>query len=90
MTDSRFRLEWHLPQEPGLVTHVTLFDRERPPHYVRATGHGGDELEALIDLWSALVDRHEAEDAVELVVAAYQRRTGHPPARPGAEPEPAR
>ena len=81
MTDTRFRLECHLPQEPGLVTHVTLFDRERPPHFVRATGQGANELEALVDLWASLVERREAEDAIAHVAAAIERRTGAAPQR---------
>jgi hypothetical protein len=45
----RFELEWVLPLEPGLETHVTLYDPKRCPSEVVAGGHGADETEAL---WS--------------------------------------
>jgi hypothetical protein len=38
-----------LPLEPGLETHVTLYDPKRCPSEVVAGGHGADETEAL---WS--------------------------------------
>ena len=48
VTRARFELEWVLPLEPGLTTHVTLFDEERTGSFplavgVMAVGHGADE-----------------------------------------------
>jgi hypothetical protein len=50
----RFELEWVLPLEPGLATHVTLCDLERFPPEAVAGGQGADEAEALLDLWTIL------------------------------------
>ena len=36
----RFELEWILPLEPGLSTHVTLFDLECCRPHALATGEG--------------------------------------------------
>jgi hypothetical protein len=55
----RFQLEWVLPLEPGLSTHVTLFDMECFPPHALAAGEGGDEAEALLDLWTTLRDCNE-------------------------------
>jgi hypothetical protein len=41
----RFALEWILPLEPGLATHVAIYDAERHPHHVLAVGDGADEPE---------------------------------------------
>ena len=86
MTRTRFELEWVLLLEPGLTTHVTLFDEERTAPYalavgVMAVGHGADEADALVDLWTTLVDRKEPSEAIAFVVDAYRRRTGHEPER---------
>ena len=78
---SRFSLEWVLPQELGLLTHVTLFDEERAPHHIVASGHGADEAETLLDLWTTLSDLREPEEALAVVAAAYTRRTGKAPER---------
>ena len=67
----RFALEWVLPQEPGLTTHVTLYDAERHPHHALAVGHGGDEADALLDLWTTLIDRSAPAEAIAHVAAAY-------------------
>ena len=64
MERPRFELEWLMPRVPGLTTHVTLFDNESPPHYIRAVGHGADEADTLLDLWIRLVDRHEPTEAL--------------------------
>ena len=79
----RFELEWVLPLEPGLSTHVTLFDLECfPPHAV-AAGEGGDEADALLDLWTTLGDRNDSADALTHVADAYHKRTGRQPQRTG-------
>ena len=75
----RFQLEWALPLEPGLSTHVTLFDFECFPPHALAVGEGGDEADALLDLWTALRGHNDSADAVAYVAAAYSRRTGREP-----------
>jgi hypothetical protein len=71
----RFDLQWVLPLEPGLATHAALVDLQcDPPHDV-AIGQGGDENEALLDLWTTLTDRAESPDPIAFVAQAYQRRT---------------
>jgi hypothetical protein len=86
-TRARFELEWVLPLELGLMTHVTLFDEEqRTAPFplavgVMAVGHGADEADTLLDLWTTLVDRDEPSDAIAFVAAAYPRRTGREPER---------
>ena len=87
MTRARFELEWVLPLEPGLTTHVTLFDEERTGSFplavgVMAVGHGADEADTLLDLWTTLMDRDEPSEAIAFVAAAYRRRTGREPERP--------
>ena len=79
----RFKLEWVLPLELGLSTHVTLFDLECFPPHALAAGEGGDEAEALLELWTTLRDHNDSADALAHVVDAYARRTGR---QPGGEP----
>src|SRR5215203_955622 len=67
----RFELQWALPLEPGLLTHVRLFDRECFPPHALGTGEGADEPDALLELWTTLTDRNESADAVAFVVGAY-------------------
>ena len=45
-----------------------------PPEAV-ARGHGADESEALLDLWTTLTARPESADAVSIVPDAYTRHT---------------
>jgi hypothetical protein len=75
----RFELEWVLPLEPSLETHVTLYDLERLPPEVVAGGHGADEAEALMDLWTILTRANDSADAIVVVVDAYEKRTGRLP-----------
>jgi hypothetical protein len=87
VTRARFELEWVLPLEPGLLTHVTLFDEERTAPFplavgVMTVGHGADEADTLLDLWTRLVRRGEPSEAIAFVAAAYRRRTGREPERP--------
>jgi len=77
----RFELEWHLPLELGLATHVALLDLEKEPRIAVAVGHGGDEPEALLDLWTTLTDQNETEGAIAFATQAYARRTGKTPER---------
>ena len=75
----RFDLEWAIPLEPGLSTHVALYDLASVPPHPIAVGQGGDEAEALLDLWNTIRDHHESADATAFVVAAYEKRTGRQP-----------
>jgi len=43
----------------------------RSPHAV-ARRQGGDEAEALLDLWTTLTDRVESADAITFVAQAYE------------------
>jgi hypothetical protein len=82
---ARFRLEWIVPLEPGLLTHVMLFDQTNSTHSPLASGHGGDEADALLDLWTTLIERNGSSiDAISFVADAYMRRTGRMPERPVA------
>jgi hypothetical protein len=65
--------------EPGLETHVTLYDLEKFPPTAVAGGHGADEAEALMDLWAILTRASESADAIAVVADAYERRTGRKP-----------
>ena len=79
----RFVLEWIVPLEPGFSTHAVLYDLECfPPHAV-AVGEGGDEAEALLDLWTALTEPGNSAEAVAFVAGAYSGRTGRQPGPPG-------
>jgi hypothetical protein len=80
-TDRHFDITWIVPLEPGLATHVQLLDHDQD-HAALAIGHGGDEADALMDLWLTLVARQE-DDAARFVANAYVKRTGH---QPGEEP----
>jgi hypothetical protein len=75
----RYQLEWVLRLEPGLSRHVTLFNLECFPPHALAAGEGGDEPEALLDLWTTLTDRKDPAEAIEFVAEAYHRRTGRQP-----------
>ena len=68
--------------EPGLSTHVTLFDLAcLPPHPVAAS-EGADEAEALLALWTKLTtDQASATEAIDYVAEPYAKRTGRPPSR---------
>jgi hypothetical protein len=68
-----------MPQELGLETHAVLYDAEQHPDHVLAMGHGGDEAEALLDLWATLRDHDASQDAIALVAEAFTRRTGKAP-----------
>ena len=82
MSEPRFTLGWDHPYTEGGATHVTLFEGGVGPLYVVASGHGSDDIRALRDLWSALVERRESRDAVAFVAAEYQSRTGQTLTRP--------
>jgi hypothetical protein len=75
----RFQLQWALPLEPGLSTHVALFDLECVPPHAVAAGEGADEADALLELWTTLGDQQDSAHAVAYVAAAYRRRRGRAP-----------
>jgi hypothetical protein len=78
----RFVLEWALPLEPGLETHVTLYDRAGAALHTVAASQGPDEADTLLALWTILTDDHaHATEAIEYVAETYATRTGRPPAR---------
>ena len=83
----RFELEWILPLEPGLSTHVTLFDLECYAPQVLAAGEGGDEPETLLGLWTTLIDCSASADAIAFVAGVYSRRRGRQPERTGSVAE---
>jgi hypothetical protein len=67
--------------EPRLSTHVRLFDLEGFPTHAMAAGEGGDEAEALLDLWTTLTDRQESGDTITYDAEAYAKRTERQPGR---------
>ena len=77
-----FGLVWHLPLEPGLLTHATLVDlrTERGVQPI-ADSDGADETETLLNLWIRLTDTNASEEAIACAASAYQRRTGKQPER---------
>jgi hypothetical protein len=75
---TRFDLEWIVPVEPGLATHVRLFDPDVGSEFPLAVGHGADEVDALMHLWIALVAGRE-HDAANFVASAYAKGVGHLP-----------
>jgi hypothetical protein len=78
---SRFALQWLVPRQPELLTHVILLDKERPAPYVVMAGHGGDRLQALRNLWSMLIKHDAVAEAIDYVAAEYARRSGEAPAK---------
>jgi hypothetical protein len=78
---SRFALQWLVPGQPELLTHVILLDKERPAPYVVTAGHGGDRLQALRNLWSTLTEDDATAEAINFVATEYARRSGEAPAK---------
>jgi hypothetical protein len=76
---SRFAIEWLVPAQPNRLIHVMLLDRDRPPPYVFAVGHGADKVQALLNLWGALKQNHAVAEAIDYVAAEYARRAGRDP-----------
>lgn len=71
MAEQRFSLRWDRPFMDGGATHVTLFDGGEGPLYVVGSGHGIDDLHALVDLVKALQENRESDAAIAHVVEAY-------------------
>jgi len=77
----RFELEWALPMEAGLATHVALFDLECFPPHALGNAEGADESDALLELWTTLTAQQNAPEAIAYVAEAYSNRTGRIPER---------
>jgi hypothetical protein len=74
-------LEWALPLEPGLETHVTLYDLTGAAPHTVAASQGPDEADTLLALWTTLTTDHAyATEAIDYVAGVYATRTGRPPA----------
>ena len=58
-----------------------MFDLECFPPHALADGEGGDEADALLELWTTLIGHHESVEAVSYVAEAYRKRTGRAPDR---------
>lgn len=52
----RFALEWLMPLEVGLLTHVALHDREGATDDAEPMGQSPDEAEALLHLWMTPIE----------------------------------
>jgi hypothetical protein len=79
MEQPRYALEWDYPSLPDAATHVSLFDGDKAPLNIVASGHGAGEANALRDLLATLTERHEAPDLIAFVSEEYQARTGKSP-----------
>jgi hypothetical protein len=73
----RFSMEWALPLEPGLPTHVVVYDHTGDHTEWRAVG--ADESEALAALIGEMSQAGASRDALNYVAAAYHARV--PPER---------
>jgi hypothetical protein len=82
MAEGRFELEWTHPFNPGAATHVSLFEGGRGPLYIVASGHGADDVEALVDLLKTLRERNESAAAIAYVSEEYRTLTGQSHSRP--------
>ena len=76
---NRFALQWLAPAYADRFTHVMLLDKERPAPYALEVGHGGDRLQALLNLWETLIGRDASPEAIDYVAIEYTRRTGEAP-----------
>ncbi len=72
--EHRYALEWDHPFLPNAATHVSLFDGEKIPLNIVASGHGTSETTALGDLLATLRERHESPDAIAFVAEEYHNR----------------
>ena len=61
---------------------MTLYDSDQHTDHIVGVGHGGDDADTLLDLWTTLIDRDERSEAAAYVAAAYTKRAGKAPARP--------
>ena len=74
MEQHRYVLEWDHPVSPDAATHVSLFDGEKAPLNIVASGHGADEANALRDLLVTLREQREPREAIEFVSDEYHTR----------------
>jgi len=76
MAQEQFALEWDRPSLPNALTHVSLFDGDKHPLHVVASGHGAGDANALSDLLKTLRERNESGDAIAYVSEEYAAVTG--------------
>ena len=74
MEQHRYALEWDHPFTPDAATHVSLFDGEKAPLNIVASGHGATEASALGDLLTTLRARHESPEIIAFVSEEYHNR----------------
>jgi hypothetical protein len=79
----RFTMEWALPLEPGLPTHVIVHDHEGD--HLEWSALGGDEAEALARLIGQMSQDGASREALDFVAAAYHSRLA-PSLPPTSEP----
>ncbi len=82
MAHQRYALEWDHPFLPDAATHVSLFDGDRAPLNIIASGHGASEAHALGDLLATLKERRESPELIAFVASEYQARRAGSPGRP--------
>jgi len=81
MAHQRYALEWDHPFLPDAATHVSLFDGDKAPLNIIASGHGASEAHALGDLLATLRERRESPELIAFVAGEYRARTESPPGR---------
>jgi hypothetical protein len=64
---------------PDALTHVSLFEGGEGPLYIVASGHGGSDARALLDLWKTLMEANESPQAIAHVTEEYRALTGKEP-----------
>lgn len=67
----RFTMEWALPLEPGLPTHVVY---DHAGDHVEWRAVGADETEALATLIGQMSQAGASREALDYVAAAYHAR----------------
>jgi hypothetical protein len=80
MAQQRFAFEWDRPSLPDAKTHVSLFDGNKDPLHVVASGHGAGDVDALSDLLTTLGERSESAEAIAYVSAENAALSGKVPA----------
>ena len=81
---ARFSMQWAMPLEPGLPTHVSLVDHARDHQEWR--GEGADETDAPAALWTTM-HGNAPREALSYAAVAITRRTGRSwPPEGGVDP----
>jgi hypothetical protein len=76
-------MDWAIPLEPGLPTHVIVYDHAG--EHVEWTAKGADEAEALAALIGVMSQTDASREAIDFVAAAYHSRLS-PSLPPTSEP----